>query len=248
MSTSDARPPCMMTADPHDEDGDGIFDACDNCPAVANPNQADTTEQTVRAFADGVGDACDPRPGASGDDLRGFYSFTSDAQAMAWTGSGWSISGDALHASGSATWTSTRAHQGDGYLVRADVSSLTVVAPNALAIVIDGDGISTGATCTLQDMLLTASEAGGGSSSEMLVSAIAPGESLTLIAWRTVSLSGSLRVPELSCRVAHGGEMKAASLTLTDENVTGTHVLRSIDAAVDIASLSVYTSPGPKNP
>jgi hypothetical protein len=238
----------MMTAEPHDEDGDTVFDACDNCPAVANANQADTTEVAVRAFADGVGDACDPRPGASGDDLRGFYSFTSDAQAMAWTGSGWSISGDALHASGTATWTSTRAHQGDGYLVRADVSSLTAVAPNVFAIVIDGDGISTGATCTLHDMMLTAAEVGGTLSSAMLVTAIAPGESLTLIAWRTVSLSGSLRVPELSCRVVHRGVMKQTSLTLTDENVTGTHVLRAIDAAVDIASLSVYTSPGPKNP
>ena len=36
----------------HDTDGDGIPDACDNCPFVANVDQADLDE-------DGVGDACD---------------------------------------------------------------------------------------------------------------------------------------------------------------------------------------------
>ncbi len=38
-----------------DSDGDGIPDACDNCPAVPNPDQAD-------ADHDGIGDACDPCP------------------------------------------------------------------------------------------------------------------------------------------------------------------------------------------
>ena len=39
----------------HDEDGDGIDDACDGCPHIADPAQVD-------ADRDGVGDACDPEP------------------------------------------------------------------------------------------------------------------------------------------------------------------------------------------
>lgn len=38
-----------------DSDGDGLVDACDNCPSNANADQAD-------ADGDGMGDACDPAP------------------------------------------------------------------------------------------------------------------------------------------------------------------------------------------
>jgi hypothetical protein len=55
----------------HDEDADGIVDACDNCPGVANADQLDTTEG---AGPDGVGNACDPRP-TERDRITFFESF-----------------------------------------------------------------------------------------------------------------------------------------------------------------------------
>lgn len=49
--------PAPCTPVGSDVDGDGIDDACDNCPADPNPSQAD-------ADHDGVGDACDLCPAA----------------------------------------------------------------------------------------------------------------------------------------------------------------------------------------
>ena len=58
----------------HDEDGDGIADDCDNCPADANADQADSDD-------DGVGDACDPHPGVA-DMIVAFDGFVTDSS---WT-------------------------------------------------------------------------------------------------------------------------------------------------------------------
>jgi hypothetical protein len=240
--------PRAANVDQHDEDGDTVGDACDNCPSVANPSQADTTELAMRALPDGVGDVCDPRTGVSGDELRAFHSFATDAQASAWTGNGWTISGDAAHAGGIATWTSARAVQGDGFLVRVEVASIVLVSQSALAITLDGDGVATGATCALRDQQLTVTEAAGAMNSVALSSAIVADEPLTLIAWRTISLVQGARVPEITCRVTRGKVTNETSLPLIDDVVTGSYVLGAIDSSVDITSLSVYTSPGPKNP
>jgi hypothetical protein len=45
--------PLVANADQADADGDGSGDACDNCPDLANPTQRDLDR-------DGIGDACDP--------------------------------------------------------------------------------------------------------------------------------------------------------------------------------------------
>ena len=62
-----------------DVDSDLFGDECDNCPSVANANQADVGETDNGGTADGVGDACDPRPELGGDSLYLFdgLNFTS---------------------------------------------------------------------------------------------------------------------------------------------------------------------------
>lgn len=44
-----------------DEDGDGVLDADDNCPGIAN------TDQLADADSDLIGDPCDPAPDVTGD-------------------------------------------------------------------------------------------------------------------------------------------------------------------------------------
>ncbi|MHB8416628.1 MAG: thrombospondin type 3 repeat-containing protein [Myxococcales bacterium] len=46
-----------------DQDGDGVLDAVDNCPVVANPSQRDTD-------GDGIGDACDNCPFIANPDQK----------------------------------------------------------------------------------------------------------------------------------------------------------------------------------
>lgn len=58
LSETDPTPANNTASDtdtviPPDQDGDGIADAADNCPLVANANQADVD-------GDGIGDLCDP--------------------------------------------------------------------------------------------------------------------------------------------------------------------------------------------
>jgi hypothetical protein len=61
----------------HDEDGDEIDDACDNCPTVSSANVGD-------GDGDGIGDACDPDPIDGGDRRRDFITFAEAGASTRW--------------------------------------------------------------------------------------------------------------------------------------------------------------------
>ncbi len=73
----DASSGCPATG--HDEDGDGVPDACDDCPHVADPAQVDTD-------GDGVGDACDPNPAIPTERITFFDPFTGPRPEWTFTG------------------------------------------------------------------------------------------------------------------------------------------------------------------
>lgn len=72
----------------HDEDGDGIDDACDPCPHVADSG-ADSD-------GDGVGDACDPQPAIAKQRIAYFDPFTTVRPE--WTLENLTVTQGSLHA------------------------------------------------------------------------------------------------------------------------------------------------------
>ena len=246
--------PERRNADQHDEDGDAFGDECDNCPAIANANQADTTEMAIPGqFADGVGDSCDLRPGLAGDKIAAFYGFGDPADANGWSGNGFTITNDALTGT-TAHWDSKTGEQGDGAMFVARIDSLMFVPGGAISIAIDGDGISTGGTCTLRDdtdadgfdELVIEEKGAGVSTTVSMQTSIAPDRVVSMVAWR--SITGVNRDAEIQCRVIYEGATRQGMVALTDDTAPGTQSIGVMSATVRVASLLVLTSPGPKSP
>lgn len=101
--------PC---ASGHDEDGDGVVDACDNCPVDANVDQKDSD-------GDGVGDVCDPHPSTPGDSIAFFDAFET-------LGPGWSF-GNATATVANDSLVVTGLAETDTILQSAILGNVTIV-------------------------------------------------------------------------------------------------------------------------
>ena len=82
--------PMVANADQHDHDGDGRGDACDLCPHINEPVDTDSD-------GDGIGDACDPRPMTAGDVRKLFIGFYAQSDTQGWLGNTvWTVSNGVL--------------------------------------------------------------------------------------------------------------------------------------------------------
>jgi hypothetical protein len=108
--TGDAPAVRNCTPVGHDEDGDGIDDACDVCPHLADPQQADRD-------GDGVGDLCDPNPDTPTESIAFFDPFTSPNPRWMLTTSNYV--GDAIS-------VQARGSQWDGVLIQATANDMYV--------------------------------------------------------------------------------------------------------------------------
>jgi hypothetical protein len=119
VATADAAPDATTGDATDDNDGDGVANGNDNCPAIANPTQHDEDEDTFGdpcdlcphfdfefddRDGDGVGDDCDPSD--QQDSIIYFAGFDVADPTWSFTGGSWQVMNDSLHQSSTITTAS----------------------------------------------------------------------------------------------------------------------------------------------
>jgi hypothetical protein len=237
---------CPARRDPaqHDDDGDLVGDACDNCPATPNAGQADTTELQHMQFPDGVGDACDRRPTVADDTIARFFPFAEPAEANAFTGSGWTIANDRASAT-TARWFSKKTELGDGITLQAKIAKLAWVGTDGkVSVVVDGDGVTAGFICALVHApggdTLEIEEIGGATTS----AAVAPFQPTDGVLLTVTRAFTQLATGKAACFVGIGGGMETRiDIVTTDDLAIGSYALATEAADVELTSAIVMTTP-----
>jgi hypothetical protein len=128
----------------HDEDGDGVSDACDLCPGIAD-DQSDVDH-------DGVGNACDPSANTQ-DTIALFISFADPTQMWRTVTGTWTSDGESLtYASVSFNMTAATLYQGTvpdppfTIEYHYTVDALDAL-PSIFGVLIDADTTGSGVAC-----------------------------------------------------------------------------------------------------
>ena len=128
-------------------------------------------------------------------------------------------------------------------VVAVSTPHAAIASGGELTLAVDGDGVQSGAACTLRDTgeLLARDLAGGATATTTAPALAMP---ITLLAWRSI-VNGAASV---TCRVTAGTNTRSIVAPLADTTVLGNQALVAAGATASVTSLVLYTSPGPKSP
>ncbi|HMI87805.1 MAG TPA: hypothetical protein VK550_27170 [Polyangiaceae bacterium] len=243
VDVRDSGPTCWGTPSTHDEDNDGVVDECDNCPSVSNANQADVSEINSGGSADGVGDACDPRPNSGGDSIFFFDGMNFTALPATWTNvgvGGWTASGSALTPTGTATGQELQRSFPSAlgnYLAETGLTftALTINGSASIPFRTDasrnGWGCAVGINNSVGQIVLTQVTAGTGEASPTTMNINAP-----QVGSRYRLLAGGYST-NVYCMLSSGERLPART---TSSSTSGESGIRASGASASFEYLLVY--------
>ncbi len=155
--------PNVANADQADEDADGVGDVCDVCPPIADPQQVDSD-------GDGVGDECDLDPATAGESWVLFEPF--NGPLTDWTlPPGWTVSNGSLVSPPDVTTSEgalSSAVEGDVYVfTRMTITAVNPSPPMSQQYRSAGVLVAVDASanaeyrCLLRDLVSSSSANGG---------------------------------------------------------------------------------------
>ena len=249
---------------PGDRDGDGVPNASDNCPEVANPDQGNEDGDALGDVCDpcpvftdntdddgdGVGNACDPNPSTPGDKIALFEGFHHPLTS-AWTTAGtWTVAGDDLVGTGANGVTGEVRHAAFGkketVTASATVTSLFGTGYRGIGV---EDDVSTSGFAVVCGMLVTSSADATPNTPMIDLFKLPTGTSYSrdplIWAENDVLLFGMRR--QLTSYGCSGGDLTSSasgseSGTETTDNASAKLGIHTLSASVRVSWIMVVTS------